>query len=145
MGISLTPEEIELFGDFVPEDYEKEAEERWGETDAYKQSQRRAASYTKEDWLKIKEEGGAIERGLKAALEAGTAPDSEAAMDLAEQHRQQITRWFYDCSYEIHKGLGQMYVDDPRFKKHYEAIAPGLAEFVRDAVAANAARAAGQL
>jgi len=146
MGISLTPEErFELFGDFVPEDYEKEAEERWGETDAYKQSQRRAASYTKEGWLKIKEEGGAVEQGLKAALEAGTAPDSEAAMDLAERHRQQITRWFYDCSHEIHRGLGQMYVDDPRFKKHYEAIAPGLAEFVRDAVAANAARAAGQL
>ena len=33
MGISLTPEErIELFGDFVPEDYEQEAEERWGDS-----------------------------------------------------------------------------------------------------------------
>jgi MerR family transcriptional regulator, thiopeptide resistance regulator len=142
MGISLTPEErFELFGDFVPEDYEKEAEERWGDTEVYKQSQRRVAAYTKQDWLKIKQEGGAIEQRLKAAFESGTAPDSDVAMDLAEEHRLQITRWFYDCSHEIHRGLGQMYVDDPRFKKHYEAIAHGLAEFLRDAAAANAARA----
>jgi MerR family transcriptional regulator, thiopeptide resistance regulator len=71
---------------------------------------------------------------------AGSAPDSTGAMDLAEEHRLQITRWFYDCSHEIHRGMGQMYVDDPRFKKHYEEIAPGLAEFVGDATAANAAR-----
>lgn len=140
MDVVLTPEErLELFGDFVPEDYEKEAEERWGDTDAYKQSMRRTKAYSKEDWLAIKQEGGAIESGLKAAFERGMTPDSAEAMDLAEAHRQQITKWFYDCSYEIHKGLSQMYVDDPRFKKHYEGIAPGLAEFVRDSAVANTA------
>ena len=89
----------------------------------------------------MKEEGGALQERWKAALADGTPAGSESAMDLAEAHRQQITRWFYDCSYEIHKGLAQMYVDDPRFKKHYEALAPGMAEYVRDAALANAARA----
>jgi MerR family transcriptional regulator, thiopeptide resistance regulator len=48
--------------------------------------------------------------------------------------------WFYDCTSEIHVGLAELYVADPRFKTRYEAIAPGLAEFVRAAVTANAAR-----
>lgn len=38
-----------------------------------------------------------------------------------------------------------MYVDEPRFKKHYEAIAPGLAEFVRDAAAGEYGKGGGQL
>jgi hypothetical protein len=61
-------------------------------------------------------------------------------MDVAEEHRQHISRWFYDCSYEIHVGLGQMYIDDPRFTATYEAIAPGLAAYLNDAIQANAAR-----
>ena len=64
-------------------------------------------------------------------------------MDLAEEHRAQITRWFYDCSYQIHRGLADMYVADPRFTEHYERQAPGLAGYVRAAIHANADRAGG--
>jgi DNA-binding transcriptional MerR regulator len=143
MGYNLTPEErLEVFGDFDPDAHAEEAEQRWGHTDAYKESQRRAKSYDKSQWQQIGAESGAIEQGLKAALEAGTPADSDEAMDLAERHRQHISRWFYDCSYEIHRGLGEMYVADERFKAHYEQIAPGLAEYARDAIRANAGRAA---
>ena len=141
MGISLTPEErIEIFGDFFDSGYAEEAEERWGGSEPWKESQRKAASYSKADWLKIKDEGADVERRFVEAMTAGIAPDSPEAMDLAEEHRGQITKWFYECSYEIHRGLGQMYVDDPRFKARYDGIAPGLAEFSRDAFAANAER-----
>ena len=144
MGISLTPEErLEIFGDFVPEDYAQEAEERWGDTDAYKQSRHRVAAHTKADWVQIGEESSEIESKLAAALKAGIAADGETAMNLAEEHRQHISRWFYDCSYEVHRGLGQMYVGDPRFTARYENIAPGLARFLSDAIAANAERANG--
>ena len=60
---------------------------------------------------------------------------------VAEEARQQICRWFYDCPREMHAGIAEMYVADPRFTKSYEDIAPGLAQYVRDAVVANAARA----
>ena len=64
MGISLTPEErFEVFGEHDPEQYEAEAEERWGDTDAYAQSKRRTAAYTKEDWLRIKAEGEDLRPG----------------------------------------------------------------------------------
>src|SRR3954463_5877303 len=57
MGISLTPEErFEVFGEQDPSQYAAEAEERWGDTEAWTQSQRRTAAYTKEDWLRIKAE-----------------------------------------------------------------------------------------
>ena len=78
---------------------------------------------------------------MAAAMGAGVPADSVQAMDLAERHRQHITRWFYDCSYEIHRGLGEMYVADPRFAIHYDTVAPGLAVYVRDAILANARRA----
>jgi DNA-binding transcriptional MerR regulator len=142
VGISLTPEErFEVFGDWLPEDYAAEAEQRWGDTDAYRQSQRRTAAYTKADWLRIKAEGEDIEQRLVAALRAGVAADSPEAMDLAEEYRQHIRRWYYDCTYKIHRGLGDMYVVDERFRARYEAIASGLAEFLRDAIHANAVRA----
>ena len=141
MGISLTPEErFEVFGDADPEQYEAEVQERWGETDAYAQSKRRTAAYTKDDWVRIKEEGAAVERRFAEALRSGVPADSPEAMDVAEEHRQQISRNFYDCPPQMHAGLGRMYVEDERFTAHYEEIAPGLAQYVSTAVQANAAR-----
>ena len=143
MGISLNPEEMfEVFGDDDPTQYAEEAEQRWGETDAYKQSQRRTASYTKDDWLRIKDEGADVERQFAEALASGKPADSPEAMDAAEAHRMQIDRWFYDLSYDMHRGLGDMYLADPRFEEHYEKVATGLAQYVRDAIHANADRAA---
>jgi MerR family transcriptional regulator, thiopeptide resistance regulator len=141
MGMSLTPEEkFEVFGEFDPDQYEGEVQERWGETDAYAQSKRRTSSYTKEDWVRIKQEGEDVEARFAAALQAGVPADSEQAMDVAEAHRQQISRNFYDCPPAMHAGLGRMYVEDERFAAHYERRAPGLAQYVSEAVQANAAR-----
>ena len=140
-GVKLTKQEQkELFGDGFSEDYAVEAEERWGGTPAWKQSQKRTSKYTKADWVQIKDEGAANNNALVAAMTAGVAADSEQAMDLAEDARAQITTWFYDCSYEIHRGLAQMYLADPRFTKTYEVIAPGLAQYVHDAIIANCTR-----
>ena len=141
MGISLTPQErFELFGDWLPEEYEQEAEERWGDTEAWSQSQARTRSYTKEDWVRVQAEGEQVEARMAEALRAGVAPDSPQAMDLAEEARQQISRNFYDCSPQMHAGIGRMYVEDERFTAHYERRAPGLAQWVSTAVQANAAR-----
>jgi MerR family transcriptional regulator, thiopeptide resistance regulator len=140
MGIHLTPEErFEIFGDFRPEDYAEEVEQRWGGTEAYRQSQRRVAAYTKEDWQRIKAEEE-VRANLAAAFAAGLAPDSDDAMAAAEAHRQHISRWFYECSYDIHRGLTDMYVNDDRFRAHYDALVPGLARFIRESAHANANR-----
>jgi DNA-binding transcriptional MerR regulator len=140
MGISLTPEEqFEIFGtDKVAGEWHDEAEQRWGDTDAFKESQRRAAAYNKEDWAAMKAESDAGLRAYADAMRAGAPATSPQAMAAAEANRQFITRWFYDCGYDMHRGLAEMYVADERFRKTYEDVAPGLARYVHDAVKANA-------
>jgi DNA-binding transcriptional MerR regulator len=141
-GYNLTPEEkLEVFGDFDPDQYEDEARERWGHTDAWKQSKERARSYTRDDWKRIQAEADDLSHRFVALMQAGTPASSVEAMDLAEEHRQQITRWHYDCSYEIHRGLGEMFVADERFTKNIDQTAPGLAAYMREAFIANADRA----
>src|SRR4051812_2428605 len=95
MGIQLTPEErFEVFGDADPVQYDAEAEERWGETEAWAESRRRVSSYGKDDWLRIKDEAADVERRFAEALRDGVPADSAPALDLAEEHRQHISRWF---------------------------------------------------
>jgi MerR family transcriptional regulator, thiopeptide resistance regulator len=144
MGIALTPEEqFEIFGtDKVSGEWAEEAQRRWGDTDAWAQSQRRAAAYTKQDWIDIRAEATAINQEFIAAMTAGTPADDPRATDVAERHRQHISRWFYDCSYDLHRGLAELYVADQRFGKNYDDMAPGLARYVHDAMLANASRPA---
>ncbi|MFI6485461.1 TipAS antibiotic-recognition domain-containing protein [Nonomuraea sp. NPDC050663] len=138
----MTPEErVELFGDFNPDDYAAEAEQRWGGTDAWTQSQRRMSSYGKQDWQQFTTAFGDLSNRMADLLRSGAPATGEPAMELAEEHRRLLTRWCYDCTYEIHRGLGEMYVADPRFTATIDRAAPGLAVFMRDAILANADRA----
>ncbi|MFD7642997.1 MerR family transcriptional regulator [Kitasatospora sp. NPDC059795] len=141
LGIQLTPEEkFEVFGKDYQENWEDEAEQRWGDTDAWKQSQQKTSKYTKADWERIKQEADAVNEALVAAFTAGEAPDSPAATDAAEQHRAHIGLHFYECAPQMHRCLGDMYVADERFTATYEQLAPGLAGWLRDAIHANADR-----
>ena len=57
--------------------------------------------------------------------------------EALDQHGQQREA---ERPAEMHANISEMYVSDPRFAKTYEDMAPGLAQYVRDAVHANAAR-----
>ena len=120
-------------------EHEAEARSRWGDTDAYKESARRTKRYTAEDWKTIKGQQEAIETGLSAAMAAGAPSDGERATDLAERARLHIDRWYYPCSHAMHAGLAEMYVSDERFAAAFEKHGAGLAQFVADAIRANAA------
>ncbi|MGL4744786.1 MAG: MerR family transcriptional regulator [Dermatophilaceae bacterium] len=137
---ATTAELKQLFGGGFGEEYAAEAEERWGDTDAWRQSADRKKRYTTADWAAIKAEADDVNAALVAALESGEPATSERAMDAAEAHRAHIERWFYDLDHAFHRNLADMYVSDPRFAATYEDIAPGLARYVHDAVHANADR-----
>jgi hypothetical protein len=134
-GIQLTAEEqIEIFGTTAfSDEYAAEAEERWGDTDAWKQSQRRVAKFTKQDWMDIKAEGDALLQALAQAKRDGVAPGSAEADELAARHRASIER-FYDCGDEMHRNLVEMYLADERFTRYYDDVEPGLTQFVHDIV-----------
>jgi DNA-binding transcriptional MerR regulator len=137
-GIQLTAEEqVEIFGTTAfSEEYATEAEERWGDTDAWKQSQQRVSKFTKQDWLDIKAEGDALLADLAQAKREGVQPGSEEANALAGRHRAPIER-FYECGDEMHRCLVEMYLADERFTRYYDDVEPGLTQFVHDIVIAN--------
>ncbi|MFI6878684.1 MerR family transcriptional regulator [Streptomyces sp. NPDC050400] len=141
MGIQLTPEErFEVFGDKDPEEFSEEAERRWGGTAAYAESQRRAATYSKEDWQRMKAEVDDWSARYAALVAAGEEPTGERALEMAEEHRAHISRWFYECPYEMHAALGAMYVADERFKAFYDSMGEGVADHLSTAIHANAQR-----
>jgi DNA-binding transcriptional MerR regulator len=135
MGIRLTPNEMfEVFGDDDPTEHAAEAEQRWGDTDAYRESARRTSSYSKDDWLRIRSEADAITRAFAAAMQGGLPADSAEALAAARAHRAHIAQTYYTLTPEMHRGLAEMYVADERFTRTYEDVAPGLAQYVPDAV-----------
>jgi DNA-binding transcriptional MerR regulator len=113
------------------EEYKKEAKDRWGETDAYKQSMERVKSWTKNDWDEIKSESAAIYQAIADNMDKGI--ESKEIQEQIAKHHNHINR-FYDCSLEIYQGLGNMYVADPRFTAFYEKIKPGMAQFMHEAM-----------
>lgn len=130
----------EMFKDFRPQEYAAEVEQRWGDTEAYRESKRRTAGYTQRDFAAVKAESEALFGRLAALLDAGAAPTTTAAMDAAEEHRQHIERWFYPCPKTLHRGLGELYVNDPRFTANIDRVRSGLAAYACAAFRANAER-----
>lgn len=133
----------QIFDGFDPSKYEAEVKARWGHTDAYKESAKRTKSYTADDWKKIQAEQGSIYADAFALHQAGFAPDSVEAMDIAERHRLAIDRWFYPCSFTIHLGLADGYEADSRFAENIDKFGQGLTPFLAAAMRANARRHGG--
>jgi DNA-binding transcriptional MerR regulator len=132
-GTRQTEEEM-----FDPAAHQAEARERWGQTDAYKESARRTATYGDAEWTAIKAESESLVGEYAALMARGVAAGDAGARAVAERHRAHIARWFYECSPEMHRRLGEMYVTDERFRRNYDNVAPGLALYVRDAINAAA-------
>lgn len=116
------------------EEYQKEAEERWGNTDAYKQSVTRVNAMGKAGLKKVFDESQGIVKELVALMDQDVAsPEVQA---VVAKHRSNISH-FYDVSDQIYEGLAHMYVDDPRFKDTYDKAVPGLATFLSRAMLAS--------
>ena len=75
----------------------------------------------------------AYEEKLKIALETGS-PAGDLAQDACDLHRQWLCVFYPAYNKEYHKGLGEMYVADERFRANYDKLAPGCADFFRDAI-----------
>ena len=75
----------------------------------------------------------AIEDALKAAFDIGD-PAGELAQKACDLHRQWLCIFYPKYSKEYHRGLGEMYVADERFRANYDKLAPGCTEFLRDAI-----------
>jgi DNA-binding transcriptional MerR regulator len=131
------PDMKRIFDGFEPEDYERETEGRYGGTDSYRESVRRAKTYTPDDWRQMQAEQAEIYDALAAAQRAGAEPSSAAVLDIAERHRLSIDRWFYPCSTEQHSALADLYETDPRFAENIDKHGAGLTPFLVAAIRSN--------
>ena len=127
---------IEIFDGFEPAEHEDEVRERWADTDSYVESRRRTSDYSADDWKRFKQRNQENLDDFVAMMKAGSPPDSPEAQEAARRHGALIDEWFYPITPEIHLGLAESYVTDPRFEATYEAAATGLARYIRDAIVA---------
>ncbi|MEZ7154937.1 MerR family transcriptional regulator [Streptomyces sp. MAD19A] len=147
-GVPLTPEErFEVFGDVAFDlSYATEAELKWAHSDGQREAMARADAHTKEDWRRLMGEAAAWRAELLAAFDEGEPSCGGRAMDLAEEHRLHIARWFTSCPPDMHRRIADDFVADPRafaLVVPPSQQRPGLAAYLRKAVHANAARHAG--
>lgn len=130
----MTDEELfDAFWDKHETEYASEAERRWGDTDAWKQSKERTKHLKKEDYKRMAQDADALMKALATCIDGG--PLSAQTQDLIAKHYESL-RAFYDPTPELYRGLGQMYVDDHRFRAYFEKYDPRMPEFMREAMAA---------
>ncbi|GAA0181506.1 MerR family transcriptional regulator [Clostridium sediminicola] len=117
----------------VQEKYKEEVEERWGGTEAYKESERKTSKYGKEEWEEISKDSERIYKGFIDNMDKEVS--SPEVQNYVKEWKNHITKYFYNCTKEILAGLGQMYIADERFTKNIDKYGEGLAEFMSKAIA----------
>ena len=114
--------------------YKTETDFHWGNTDAYREHEKKTKNYTKEKWAEVNNGLMAIFSEFAACKQSGAEVDSNEVQELVAKLQTHITANYYTCTNEILGGLGQMYVDDERFKKNIDKYGEGTAEFAADAI-----------
>ena len=114
--------------------YEDEAKQRFGATDAYKESRAKTADYSKEKWNDVLDGLNGVFAEFAECKNGGASADNDTAQRLVKKLQDYITANFYHCTDDILAGLGQMYVCDERFRENIDRHGEGTAEFVAEAI-----------
>lgn len=112
--------------------YAEEVKNRWGNTDAYKEYEKKTGSYDKNSWNTINEEMAEILKEFADNRDKDV--NSDIVQSLVEKWRGYITLNFYNCTKEILSCLGLMYTGDERFKENIDKYGEGTAEFMAKAI-----------
>ena len=137
----------EMFEGFSPEkqkQYEEELVDRYGDGMRAKieDSKNRIKGWTKEDFEASTERWNAFLRELGALAEAGETPESDDVQALIPSHRAWLEPYWTPVR-ESYIGLGQMYAEHPDFRKQFDAVREGLADFCAEAMRVYAERELG--
>lgn len=132
----------ELFEGFTERQARQEAHlvERYGEgvREHFRTARQATGNWTRQEYLDAQRRSEELDARVLAVMQSGAAPDSPAAMAVMAEHYRSVSQ-FWTPDRTSYAGLGQLYVDQPEFRARYEALAPGLSEYLRDATAAYAA------
>ncbi|MGO1833261.1 MAG: MerR family transcriptional regulator [Actinomycetaceae bacterium] len=138
-GGELMPET--MFDGFDHTQHKDEVVQRWG-AESYRRSNAWWTALSDDDRQAFREELDALVAAFADAAARGVDPDGEEADALGRRQYEWVRAgWGGSApSAEAFTGLGQMYVDDPRFGATYTRDGVAFATFVRDVMAAYAAR-----
>lgn len=113
--------------------YGTEIREKYG-AETIKKTNQKFAGLSQEDYNKMQDLSAKILEDLKIARQTND-PASKEALQVAQIHKEWLSFTWPSYSKEAHRGLAQMYVDDPRFTSYYdESAGNGAAKFLRDAI-----------
>ena len=116
------------------EKYKVKAQEKWGNTSAYKEHTEKTKNYSKQKWDTLAKDMDCIMADFAVCMKNGETSDSDEAQSLVKKLQNHITENYYLCTNEILAGLGQMYVQDERFKNNIDKHADGTATFICEAI-----------
>lgn len=130
-GITMSKKEIfEAFTEEQVEEYAEEARQRW-DPKLVNHSMKLWKSYSDEKKKAIMAEGGSNYQEIFDNMDKGhDSPEVQAGVAKWHQHM----RYFYKPTLEMLSGLGQMYCDDPRFRRNFEKYSPEFPEFLCEAI-----------
>jgi hypothetical protein len=125
--------DFQVFDKSEQEKLRAEAKEKWGSTAAWQGWEQQGAKHTYQQQAQDGNRLMAKLAAIGALREKGAAaPEVQAAVS---ELQQLITDCFYPCDTETLRGLGQMYVEDERFKRNIDkAGGEGTAQFVSEAI-----------
>ncbi len=120
-----------LFEGFDPTEYDAEARDRWPQQ--WEQSKQLTDTLSSEDTERMQREQTAAMIRMAEFMTAGKHVGDAAVQAEVDAAYQAICQMWTPNAVAF-KNLGQMYVDDPRFIATFDQIAPGLADYYRDAM-----------
>lgn len=112
--------------------YQQEARERWGDTQAFRQSQQKAEERTPAQAKDIMAQAQEIFAGFGKLAAQGAKPGDENVQALVAAWRAFIQKTQYDCTDEIFAGLAEMYTLDERFRENLDKNGAGTAALMRE-------------
>lgn len=113
------------------EAYEAEAKTRW-DTKVVESSNQRWKERSKAGQQKIIDEGNEIYRQLAQHIDTNQPSDDNVQALIKQWHAH--IQHFYEPTSDMLLGLGDLYVQDERFKANFDRLDERLAEFIRQAV-----------
>ena len=132
----VTTEDYMAFKKFDRAEIEKYADEvkqRWGATDAYSEYAQKSRSRTTDQHNALGTQ--LMDIFAETGKLTNLAPDSEEVQAQVKKLQDFITENYYNCTKDILKGLGSMYIADKRFKENIDkAGGEGAAAFVAKAI-----------
>ncbi len=132
-GEKIKMSDEELYGGLSKEQanaYAEEARRRW-DPKLVDNANANVKKWSKEKWKAVNAELDEILRQLAALM--GTPVEDRKVQALVTRHYAYLNN-FYEVKPNMYRGLGKLYVEDPRFRAYFEKYRAGLADYLNEAI-----------